>query len=131
MVLVAAILIAVSVGTGWSWGLFAWGVGVGVLGTACYQAMTSALTAVVRAHANAAGSDRFRLRLKYQRQIVLIGWPVFGCAFGIIAAALKSPWPDVFITASVLVFGVFIPAVLLVWLKRRAATLPDGPLMSD
>jgi hypothetical protein len=49
-----------------------------------------------------------------------------GVAIAIIGAASVSPWPDIFMTAYTLLFGVALPLALLPAIKRRATRAADN-----
>ena len=45
-----------------------------------------------------------------------------GLGIGTLASGVASPWPDILLTAAVIVFQVVVPAAMLPALMRRAAT---------
>ena len=116
----AAGAVAFIAGTGWSWPLFAWGLGAGVLGIVCNEIVAKLLRAII---SPVTVDDRERIKAKRakQRLLVLPASAGTGVAVGIVAGASGTPWPDLLLTAFVVVFEMVFPLMLVLRAKRLVA----------
>ena len=117
-------MIAATVGSGWSWLLFGWGAVLGLIGVAGNEFLVKVLVTVARPDAD--GLRRMRSRRRDQRLLVYPASLGTGLAVGTMAAALQDAWPDVLMTAAVLLFELVLPLAMILWIKRRAAAARAG-----
>jgi hypothetical protein len=111
-ILVFASVLAAIVGTGWSWPLFIWGAALGPLSIATtwlflQVAMRSQLLAADRV---ATARQRMRARSWSVNPTVVL----FAVSIAILGAAFDSIWPDVLMTAVIVLSNIAMPLVVLV-----------------
>jgi MFS family permease len=115
-VLVTCVVAAVQFGH-WRWWLFAWGVLIGLVSAAIYELSLRLLPAL--AHATVAETAQAQPRIAQMKRAVYPLAVTFGVAFGVLASGLARPWPDILLTAGVIVFQIVMPATLLPLVRRR------------
>jgi hypothetical protein len=118
-VVVACSITALSMGH-WRWPLFAWGIGDGVLSAVIYRLLLTLLPSLL--HVSADRLTQAQPRLDQMRRALTPTLLSMGLGVGILASGMASPWPDILLTAVVIVFQVIVPAAMLPALMRRAAT---------
>lgn len=117
-VLFACAVVAATVGRGWSWPLFAWGIAVGVLAVACYYVFLRSGVALVARRLRQVQLAARRARLRARGRIVYPTLAGYSLGLAIVAAGLRSAWPDILLTVFIAVFQVLMPLVVLVALRR-------------
>jgi MFS family permease len=119
-VLVACAVAAIQFGH-WRWWLFAWGVLIGLMSATIYELLLRLLPALV--HATVDQRAQAQPRIAQMKRAVYPLLVNLGVAFGVLASGLASPWPDILLTAGVIVFQLVVPAALLPLLRRRAQSM--------
>jgi preprotein translocase subunit SecY len=117
--LVACGVAAVSAGH-WRWPLFAWGVGNGVASAVIYQLLLTLMPTLL--HAPAEQRAQAQPKIDKMRRALTPTLVSMGIGFGILASGIANAWPDILLTAGILVFQVIAPAVFLPIIRRRAPT---------
>lgn len=105
----------------WRWPLFAWGVGNGVLSALIYLLLLALLPTLLQVPADQRAQAR--PRLDQMRRALTPTLLSLGLGFGVLASGLASAWPDILLTAGIVVFQVIVPAAFLPIIRRRASTL--------
>jgi hypothetical protein len=118
-VVVACGVTALSMGH-WRWPLFAWGIGDGILSAVIYGLLLTLLPTLL--HVPADRRTQAQPRLDQMRRALTPTLLSMGLGIGTLASGMASPWPDILLTAAVIVFQVVVPAAMLPALMRRAAT---------
>jgi MFS family permease len=116
-VLVTCVVAAVQFGH-WRWWLFAWGVLIGLASATIYELSLRLLPALV--HATVEQTAQAQPRIAQMKRAVYPLSVTFGVAFGVLASGLASPWPDILLTAGVVLFQIVMPAALLPLIRQRA-----------
>jgi hypothetical protein len=119
-VIFACVTLVVTAGHGWSWWLFVWGVAVGPLSVACSELTEKAMIGVF--HVSAAEVDEKRPHLRARKLAIYPVAAMQSVACGVLAAGLRSSWPDIIWTAGVVLLQLVLPLAILPLLKRRLAT---------
>ena len=118
--LVAVTAIALVGGSGWSWPFFLWGVGAGILTVACMRGMLRLGYALIPLTPEKVAQSKQRVRERYRS--LYVSTFAFGVGVGVVAASLRSAWPDILLTAAAVLFQ--LPALIMLPRARRRARPP-------
>lgn len=116
--LFACAVVAGIVGKGWSWPFFAWGIAIGVLAVTCYYFLIRAGLALVAKNPRAQRLAARRARLRARGRIVYPSLAGYSLGLAVVAAGLRSVWPDIWLTVVFVVAEVLIPLTVVVILRR-------------
>ena len=97
-----------------------WGVFIGLVSATIYELSLRLLPALV--HATVEQTAQAQPRITQMKRAVLPLAVTLGLAFGVLASGLASPWPDILLTAGVILFQIVMPAALLPLIQRRTPT---------
>jgi hypothetical protein len=123
--LAICIVVAATAGRGWSWSFFGWGVvagAIGICGGPLIQRWSD--SAISRRTHEQVSEEQRQRRRKWRPFYVTYA----GCALAvaILAAGLRSIWPDVLLSAWVLLVGLVLPVAAMRMVLNRLPSRRTG-----